>query len=87
MNVKKLKNFRKRLKYAKKLCALNKFNAIIIGPFINAKLHHKYANKEFCTMPDEFWNWYINPTRTVTERKAMWDNSIAAVDARIAKGK
>ena len=87
MNVKQLKDFRARLVYAKKLCAFYKFNAIILGPFINAKLHHKGANKEFRTMPDDFWNWYIHPTRTPAEREAMWDNSITAIDKRISKTK
>ena len=87
MNVTELKEFRAKLVTAKKLCAFYKFNAIILGPFIDAGLHRKYADKKFCAMPEDVWDWYIHPTRTATEREAMWDNSIAAVDARIKKAK
>ena len=88
MNVKQLKDFRKRLKHAKKLCAFYKFSHIVLLPFISAGLRNQCADMAYVyTMPNDVYTWYVDSIRTPAERKAMWDNSIAAVDARIAKTK
>ena len=88
MNVKQLKEFRTKLKYAKKWCAKLGYNKIITLPFIDAELRGQCANTKWHhTMPNNVYIWYVDENRTPTERKAMWDNSIAAVDVRIAKGK
>ena len=88
MNIKQLKDFREKLKHAKKLCARRDFDANILINFIRAELRYKCADTEtFHVMPDDVYVWYINQSRTPAERKAMWDNSIQAVDARIANAK
>ena len=88
MNIQELKDFRARLKYAKKLCALNGFNNRILKAFINAGLEHKcMIMRGDVIMPEDVYKWYIDPARTPIERAAMWNNSIAAIDARIAKSK
>lgn len=88
MNVKQLKDFRAKLEYAKKLCALVEFNSIITRPFQRAELRNQCAGVLFDRiMPNDVFVWYTHPTRTPKEREAMWDNSIAAVGVRIAKGK
>ena len=88
MNIKQLKDFRAKLKYAKKLCAFVEFNSIITRPFQRAELRNQCAGVLFDRiMPNDVFVWYTHPNRTAIEREAMWDNSIAAVDARIKKGK
>lgn len=88
MNVKKLSKFRAKLVKAKEFCAFRGFSEKITLPFMDAGLRYKCANVLFdCIMPNDVFEWYANPCRTVAERKAMWDNSIAAIDVRIAKGK
>ena len=87
MNVKELKDFRAKLKYAKFLCALDCYNAHIIFAFIETGLMYECANAFNCGVPPDVYNWYTHPTRTPAEREAMWNNSIAAIDARIAKSK
>ena len=88
MNVEKLKEFRTNLAFAKGLCSLNKFDENIINPFLSARLGGKCVREAaFFFIPNDVFEWYTNPCRTVAERAAMWDNSIAAIDARIAKAK
>ena len=88
MNVKELKDFRAKLERAKELCKLNKFNCFVLRPSVDAGLVAQCAGVSHNNvMPDDVWLWYIRPNRTSAEREAMWDNSIAAVDSRIAKAK
>ena len=87
MNIKQLKDFRAKLEHAKKLCELNGFGLRILDEFISAGLSYQCADAFRCYLPKDVWIWYINPFRAPSERKAMWDNSIAAVNMRIAKGK
>ena len=88
MNIKQLKNFRAKLKYAKKLCASYQYNKYIVFVFSYAGLISQCADTEsHRIMPNNVFEWYIDPARTPADRKAMWDNSIAAVDERIAKAK
>ena len=88
MNVKKLKDFRAKLKRAKKMCARQKYNKNIIFAFGDAGLVGQCAGVLFNpVMPDYACSWYVHSTRTPTEREAMWDNSIRAIDERIAKAK
>ena len=88
MNVKQLKDFRARLKHAKKLCAVSGFDWKILVSFVDAGLRDQCANVQFYyEMPNDVYVWYIKPFRTPAEREAMWDNSIKSIDARIAKTK
>ena len=87
MNVKQLKDFCAKLKCAKELCAEVKFNAEILCSYWQAELSYQCADAVKCHMPNDVYEWYTHPTRTPAEREAMWNNSIAAVDAQIAKGK
>ena len=88
MNVEKLKEFRAKLECAKFLCGARKFDDWIAAKFIDAGLMGFCANAgNKKIMPNDVFKWYVNSCRTPDERRAMWDNSIAAVDAQIAKGK
>lgn len=88
MNVKELKDFRAKLKRAKKRCARRDFDANILSIFIRAGLRYKCADTATRhIMPNDVYVWYMHPTRAPAEREAMWDNSIAAVDEQIAKTK
>ena len=87
MNLQELKDFRSKLKYAKFLCALHGYNTYITFAFSDAGLIGQCADAFVCFIPPDVYNWYLDPTRTLTERKAMFDNSIAAIDVRIAKTK
>ena len=88
MNVQELKEFREKLKHAKALCSWQGYNRNILMAFVDAELQHKcMITHQDGVMPNDVYIWYVNPTRAPTERKAMWDNSIAAVDAQIAKAK
>ena len=88
MNVEKLKEFRAKLIHAKDLCSLRGFDDRIVIKFLEAGLTNLCDNTgSGKMMPDDVYVWYVNPCRAPAERAAMWDNSIAAVDARIAKAK
>ena len=91
MNVKKLSKFRSKLVNAKKLYEVDGF----VGDapckafnFVAAGLVRNCADIWSAEiMPSDVYAWYVNPCRSAAERIAMWDNSIAAIDARIAKAK
>ena len=87
MNIQELKEFRAKLKHAKKLCAVSGFDWKILVSFVDAGLRDQCAGVSFNCMPIDVWYWYVHPSCTPAEREAMWNNSISAIDARIAKEK
>ena len=87
MNIKQLKDFRAKLAHAKALCSWQGYNRNITLPFKDAGLPYQCADAFKCYIPDDVYLWYVHPNRTPAERKTMWNNSIIAIDARIAKSK
>ena len=88
MNIQELKDFRAKLEHAKALCSWQGYNRNILMAFVDAGLQHKcMIMHQDGIMPNDVYVWYVNLSRTPIEREAMWDNSIAAVGVRIAKGK
>ena len=88
MNVNELKEFRAKLVSAKSWCENHDFSFSITIPFMIFGLENNCANVgKHCTVPIDVFDWYMLIERTPDERAAMWNNSIAAIDARIAKGK
>lgn len=86
MDVEALKEFREKLVHARKVARGKNFDQWITTPCGSSYLRGDNADVDWNGLePADLldWYWYASPS----ERAAMWDNSIAAIDAQISLGR